>query len=559
MGSPVFLPLFLSKWHWQRAAGLLPKSIVSMASAGMVGSAQRPHFSDALAVVWLCSVCCRIIVDLIGAHRTPGFEMEVMDRQAMLVLLVLQLLRKVLSGSQAATPWATEMLSPAGGYPTAALLMDHHLDELMQVFPLLCALQGQPRWVISWGSVELRRQVLQEALRRTLPWLLWDTSEEDAEAALSNDGRWMELWQAPLLGLSCWTTLLGAISEVEHPADDLEIQQTCASVLGRWRTLLRTEGEGSGSTFNDMLAAAFDLTPKDVASCRSSLLASDMPFFREESRLLSAEQRIAVAAWAIPGLTCEPLGFSNAPLHLVALGPHQVIEPWDLPVALLGRVPPDVHDLVLPGLLYLPEFISETVEEDLLRCTLEAGWQPSNQEGRMARRIHHFGYPYKYPADGIDTAKPLGDLPPWTQPLVLSMLRDGHLPHAPDQLTVNEYLPGQGIAPHVDSVETIGDFIAIVSLGSACVMTFTHCGTRRKHPVLVGRRSLLVMSGAARYHYTHHIAKRKADPVPCLWGSQCPTPGQGTPCGHLHLLPRGRRVSLTFRRIIPAHLSPEPG
>ena len=43
--------------------------------------------------------------------------------------------------------------------------------------------------------------------------------------------------------------------------------------------------------------------------------------------------------------------------------------------------------------------------------------------------------------------------------------------YEPDQVTVNEYLPGQGIAPHVDTHSAFEDGIASLSLGSSCVFT----------------------------------------------------------------------------------------
>jgi hypothetical protein len=42
----------------------------------------------------------------------------------------------------------------------------------------------------------------------------------------------------------------------------------------------------------------------------------------------------------------------------------------------------------------------------------------------------------------------------------------------PDQCTVNEYLPGQGIAPHVDTHAAFDDAILSLSMGSGIVMEF---------------------------------------------------------------------------------------
>ena len=103
-----------------------------------------------------------------------------------------------------------------------------------------------------------------------------------------------------------------------------------------------------------------------------------------------------------------------------------------------------------------------------------------------------------------------------------------------DQVIVNEYLPGQGIASHVDCVPCFGPGIAIVSLGSPCVMIFTHVQTAARHAVTLEERSLTILSGAARYDWQHGIPARKSDVIAGV------------------KVPRGRRLSLTFRTMILA-------
>lgn len=43
----------------------------------------------------------------------------------------------------------------------------------------------------------------------------------------------------------------------------------------------------------------------------------------------------------------------------------------------------------------------------------------------------------------------------------------------PDQLIINEYLPGQGIAPHIDCVPCFTETIVSISLGDEYPMRFT--------------------------------------------------------------------------------------
>jgi alkylated DNA repair dioxygenase AlkB len=106
------------------------------------------------------------------------------------------------------------------------------------------------------------------------------------------------------------------------------------------------------------------------------------------------------------------------------------------------------------------------------------------------------------------------------------------MPRVADQVIVNEYEPGQGIAPHVDCVPCFADTIASLTLGSTCVLEFTNVATREKVPLFLARRSLVVLTGAARYDWRHAIPGRKSDEH------------EG------RSVPRARRLSLTFRNVL---------
>ncbi len=99
-------------------------------------------------------------------------------------------------------------------------------------------------------------------------------------------------------------------------------------------------------------------------------------------------------------------------------------------------------------------------------------------------------------------------------------------------IIINEYEPGQGIAPHIDCQPCFTGTIISLSLGSACVMDLMHKETREEKQLLLEPRSLLLMKEEARYKWTHGIAKRKSDRY------------EG------RTITRRRRVSLTFRKVI---------
>ena len=90
------------------------------------------------------------------------------------------------------------------------------------------------------------------------------------------------------------------------------------------------------------------------------------------------------------------------------------------------------------------------------------------------RRVRHFGYEFRYSTNDVDPSQPLVDdpIPSACQPLLDRLVADGRVSERPDQLTVNRYLPGQGIPPHVDTHSAFEDGIVSLSLGSDAVMDF---------------------------------------------------------------------------------------
>jgi alkylated DNA repair dioxygenase AlkB len=179
------------------------------------------------------------------------------------------------------------------------------------------------------------------------------------------------------------------------------------------------------------------------------------------------------------------------------------------------------------GLKYIPEFISKD-EHKLL-------WQSINREPWLTdlkRRVQHYGWKYDYKARSIDYSMYLGDLPDWAKGFAEKLYRCGHFSKIPDQLIVNEYQPGQGIANHVDCEPCFGETITSLSLGSECVMDFINLESKEKIELMLHPRSLVVITGEARHNWTHGIAARKSDEF------------KGTKTE------RQLRISLTFRNVI---------
>ncbi|EFJ37557.1 hypothetical protein SELMODRAFT_165238 [Selaginella moellendorffii] len=101
-----------------------------------------------------------------------------------------------------------------------------------------------------------------------------------------------------------------------------------------------------------------------------------------------------------------------------------------------------------------------------------------------------------------------------------------------DQMIVNSYKPLEGIGAHVDLLR-FEDGIVILSLVSSRVMTFKSCEDgSRKVGVMLRPGDLLVMSGEARYGWTHEI---NTNPAQQIW--------DGVP------VPQESRISVTLRRL----------
>ena len=192
--------------------------------------------------------------------------------------------------------------------------------------------------------------------------------------------------------------------------------------------------------------------------------------------------------------------------------------------------PPGAPDI--PGLSYAPDFVTAEEEVELIAAIDAAPWITE-----LKRRVQHYGYRYDYKARSVTPEAYLGLLPDWLHALVERLTARAVFPTPPDQAIVNEYIPGQGISAHVDCVPCFGGVIASLSLGSGAVMQFSELETGREQPIYLDRRSLVVLSGAARYQWRHAVPARKSDRVG----------------GGVRL--RERRLSITLRTVLLAEPS----
>ena len=176
----------------------------------------------------------------------------------------------------------------------------------------------------------------------------------------------------------------------------------------------------------------------------------------------------------------------------------------------------------IPGLRYVADFIDAPTHDELLDMVSGQTWLEVSGQ----RRMQFYGYTYDYSSRSI---KRSGKLPPWAARVADRIQRDGLSPHAPVQLSVIEYSPGQGIFTHVDA-EVFSDVI-VISLLSPCVMDFSDSQSGATASLLLEPRSALALSGDARYRWQHGISARASDE----WNGE--------------IIQRARRISLTFRNV----------
>lgn len=180
---------------------------------------------------------------------------------------------------------------------------------------------------------------------------------------------------------------------------------------------------------------------------------------------------------------------------------------------------------MIKGLTITGGFISQDYESNIIKNICSEQWNTT-----LSRRTQHYGYTYNYKNKTITDGDYLGPFPNWLNELTDYLVENAKLDRKPDQVIINEYLPGQGIGPHIDMKDIFDDHICSLSLGSNAI--FVYSNKKDRHEFYLKRRSLLEMTGEARYDWLHSMPSRKFDKV------------NGNKVG------RGVRYSITFRKII---------
>ncbi len=182
----------------------------------------------------------------------------------------------------------------------------------------------------------------------------------------------------------------------------------------------------------------------------------------------------------------------------------------------------------VPGLVIVEHFLSPEEQDHCIRQVDAAQDEWRND---LSRRVQHYGWRYDYKARSITPDMHIGALPDWLSQLAHKLYDETSLfDRVPEQVIVNEYLPGQGIATHIDH-PGFGPTVCTISLLDDWEMDFSE-HWQDKTPALLQRGSCVLLTGDSRSVWQHGIAPRKTELV---------ENGRRN---------RHRRLSLTFRTVL---------
>lgn len=267
-----------------------------------------------------------------------------------------------------------------------------------------------------------------------------------------------------------------------------------------------------------------------------------------------AHHSFAQAAFeALDARPCPDLGGRSLHIRYSLLNQHQHQRRQHnntFPVSLMAS------ELNIPGLYLFHDFVTLQQEQELLAAVDERPWKHLSK-----RRVQHYGFEFCYQTRNVNSKQQLGELPSFVSPLLEKMSMFQKLDGIPadialDQLTVNEYPPGVGLSPHIDTHSAFEGLIFSLSLAGPCIMEFrryvsgdgrtnaslSNANMTTKNPenssnlirkaIHLPPRSMLLFFGEARYAWNHYIPHHKIDIV------------------NDTVIRRGsRRVSFTFRKV----------
>lgn len=200
---------------------------------------------------------------------------------------------------------------------------------------------------------------------------------------------------------------------------------------------------------------------------------------------------------------------------------------------------------VPPTVYYVPNFINE-VEESWILDKVNNAPKPKWTQ-LLNRRLQNWG------GIPLPSGMIIESLPDWLKNFVdkvsdLNIFEDGKL--RANHVLVNEYLPGQGIMPHVDG-PLFYPTIATINCGAHTVLEFEKNSTldeennlEKQLCLLLERRSLIIVQDKMYTDYKHCIRERTIDKMDKSIKNL-----KMTQFSSEDTLTRSTRISLTIRHV----------
>lgn len=167
-----------------------------------------------------------------------------------------------------------------------------------------------------------------------------------------------------------------------------------------------------------------------------------------------------------------------------------------------------IENKKISGLYYIKNIIKN--HEEIIQKLDKKEWKPLTKSDN-SRMVQHYGFSYDYKK--LNIKEKIKDIPDF-----LIKLKDNlyhickHLniidkDYIFNQCIVNNYYKKQSISKHIDILD-FGKVICCYTLNDKAVMRF--CKDKEKIDIEVEPNSLYIMSGDARYKWTHQMLSLKA-------------------------------------------------
>jgi alkylated DNA repair dioxygenase AlkB len=152
-------------------------------------------------------------------------------------------------------------------------------------------------------------------------------------------------------------------------------------------------------------------------------------------------------------------------------------------------------DIEALGLKLITDFISESEEKEILSNLSPP--KKTTKSKLLRNSIKRYGSSLPYETDMISDT-----VPDYLDKISQKIVDAGYLEIKPNSVSINEYLKGNAIAPHIDS-KTSGEVISVLSLLSDATMVFTK--DTETFSIQLPSRSLVQIRNEIRYDWKHSV------------------------------------------------------